>query len=146
MDGRPTWTDCDEAGDYVVPNVLSPRDLVFRPDNMDETVPQMTWIGVNTFQKFQLRQLRQWVFFGTIWSLHLGTLRKLHTKHWFTLSLSMQHLFGIPIMKLRLDRWRRRRGQLPGGPAGDGGTPVASAIFLTTLRDHPRRPAGSSLP
>ena len=39
MDGRPTWTDFDEAGDYVVPNVLSPRDLVFRPDNMDETVP-----------------------------------------------------------------------------------------------------------
>ena len=39
MDGRPTWTDCDEAGDYVVPNVLSPRDLVFRPNNMDETVP-----------------------------------------------------------------------------------------------------------
>ena len=39
MDGRPTWTDCDAAGDYVVPNVLSPRDLVFRPDNMDETVP-----------------------------------------------------------------------------------------------------------
>ena len=31
--------DCDEAGDYVVPNVLSPRDLVSRPDNMDETVP-----------------------------------------------------------------------------------------------------------
>ena len=44
MDGRPTWTDCDEAGDYVVPNVLSPRDLVFRPDNMDETVPH-TQIG-----------------------------------------------------------------------------------------------------
>ena len=39
MDGRPTWTDWDEAGDYVVTNVLSPRDLVFRPDNMDETVP-----------------------------------------------------------------------------------------------------------
>ena len=36
---RPTWTDCDEAGDYVVPNVLSPRDLVSRPDIMDETVP-----------------------------------------------------------------------------------------------------------
>ena len=36
---EPTWTDCDEAGDYVVPNVLSPRDLVSRPDNMDETVP-----------------------------------------------------------------------------------------------------------
>ena len=38
MDVRLTWTDCDEAGDYVVPNVLSPRDLVSRPDNMDETV------------------------------------------------------------------------------------------------------------
>ena len=38
MDVRPTWTDCDEAGDCVMPNVLSPRDLVSRPDNMDETV------------------------------------------------------------------------------------------------------------
>ena len=50
MDGRPTWTDCDEAGDYVVPNVLSPRDLVFRPDNMDETVPhtniKLTYLSV----------------------------------------------------------------------------------------------------
>ena len=32
----------------------------------------------------------------------------------------MQQLFGIRIIKLRLDRWRRCRGQLPGGPAGDG--------------------------
>ena len=41
MDGRQTLTDCDEAGDYVVPDVFSPRDLVFRvrPDNMDKTVP-----------------------------------------------------------------------------------------------------------
>ena len=38
MDVGLTWTDCDEAGDYVVPNVLGPRDLVSRPDNMDETV------------------------------------------------------------------------------------------------------------
>ena len=27
-----TRKDYGEAGDYVVPNVLSPRDLVFRPD------------------------------------------------------------------------------------------------------------------
>ena len=46
MDGRPTWTDCDGAGDYVVPNVLSPRDLVFRPDNMDETVPHTFYVSV----------------------------------------------------------------------------------------------------
>ena len=39
MDVRQTWTDRDEAGDYVVPNVLSPRDLVSGPDRMDETVP-----------------------------------------------------------------------------------------------------------
>ena len=39
VDGQPTRTDCDEAGDYVVPNVLSPMDLVSRPDNMDKTVP-----------------------------------------------------------------------------------------------------------
>ena len=41
MDVGLTWTDCEEAGDYVVPNVLSPRDLVSRPDNMDETVLHM---------------------------------------------------------------------------------------------------------
>ena len=104
------------------------------------------WIGVNTSLKFHLRQLRHWVFFGAIWPLHLGTLRKLHTKHWFVLSSSMKHLFGIPIMKLRLDRWRRYRGQLPGGPAGDGETPVASATCLMILSVHPLRPAGSSLP
>ena len=39
MDGRLIWTDCEEAGYYVVPNMLSPRDLVSRPDYMDETVP-----------------------------------------------------------------------------------------------------------
>ena len=37
MDVRLTWTDNDETGDYVVPSVVSPRDLVSRPDNMDET-------------------------------------------------------------------------------------------------------------
>ena len=38
MEIRLTSTDCDEAGDYTGPNVLSPRDLVSRPDNMDQTV------------------------------------------------------------------------------------------------------------
>ena len=38
MDGRLSRSGCDEADDYVVPNVLRPRDLVTRPDNMDETV------------------------------------------------------------------------------------------------------------
>ena len=53
MDGRPTWTDCDEAGDYVVPNVLSPRDLVFRPDHMDETVPHTIDKSKNGFIPFR---------------------------------------------------------------------------------------------
>ena len=55
-------------------------------------------------------------------------------------------IFRIPVMKLRLNRWRRYRGQLPGGPEGDGETPVASATCLTILSGHPWRPAGSSLP
>ena len=38
MDGRLIRTNCDKDGDHVVPNVLSPRDLVSRPDNMDETI------------------------------------------------------------------------------------------------------------
>ena len=38
MDGRLIRTNCDKAGEYVVHNVLSPRDLVSRPDNMDDTI------------------------------------------------------------------------------------------------------------
>ena len=58
MDGRPTWTDCDEAGDYVVPNVLSPRDLVFRPDNMDETVPH-TQFNMVVIYELVIHQFKQ---------------------------------------------------------------------------------------
>ena len=52
MDVRLTWTDCDEAGDYVVPNVLSPRDLVFRPNNMDETVLHIYMYASFFFQEY----------------------------------------------------------------------------------------------
>ena len=38
MGVRLTWTDCAEDGNYVVLNVLSPRDLLSKLDNMDETV------------------------------------------------------------------------------------------------------------
>ena len=43
MDIRQSWTDCDEAGDYVVPNVLSLKDIDSRPDRMDETVPHTNY-------------------------------------------------------------------------------------------------------
>ena len=39
---------------YVVPNVLSPRDLVFRPDSIDETVPHMSNVACGW--------LRQWFY------------------------------------------------------------------------------------
>ena len=42
--GRTTWTNCDEAGDNVVPNVLSTRDLVSSHDNMNETVLSSMWL------------------------------------------------------------------------------------------------------
>ena len=64
MDGRPTWTDCYEAGDYVVSNVLSPRDLVFRPDNMDETVPH----------KMQMQTLIRLLFLFLVFRLHCSML------------------------------------------------------------------------
>ena len=66
-----------------------------------------TWNGVNIFQKFLVKQLKHWVFFGAIGFFHLGTQRKLHTEYWFILRLSMQLLFGIPIMKLRQKWWRK---------------------------------------
>ena len=45
MDERLAWTEIDEAGDYVVPNVFSPRDLVSGPDKMDETVKVIVMTG-----------------------------------------------------------------------------------------------------
>ena len=45
MGVRLTWTHCDEAGDYVVPNVLGQRDLVSRLDNVDETVLHNSLLG-----------------------------------------------------------------------------------------------------
>ena len=66
MDGRPTWTDCDEAGDNVVPNVLSPRDLVSRPDKMDETVPHSV---ICLFQECS-RRFPFRMGFGKYWYCH----------------------------------------------------------------------------
>ena len=37
-----------QAGDYVVPSVLSLRDLVSRPDNMDKTALHTTEIGLSS--------------------------------------------------------------------------------------------------
>ena len=59
MDVRLTWTDCDKAGDYVVPNVLSPRDLGSRPDNMDETV-----LYTIVSCEYLLKSHGQYLFYG----------------------------------------------------------------------------------
>ena len=57
MDVRLTWTDCDEAGEYIV-YVLSPRDLVSSPDHMDETVLHTYFSGVLKYPQSILVQLR----------------------------------------------------------------------------------------
>ena len=62
MDGRPIWTYCDEAGDYVVPNVLSPRDLVSRPDIMDGTVPHT----IQTSRQADCIEMRIWFCVGIL--------------------------------------------------------------------------------
>ena len=70
MEGQPTWTDCDEAGDYVVPNVLSPRDLVFRPDNMDETVPHIGDYRITPI--LHLKHFFMFVNYKEIFNCHLS--------------------------------------------------------------------------
>ena len=50
MGGRTIWTDCDEAEDYVVPKAFSPRDLVSRPYNMNETVPHKDGVFSSVFR------------------------------------------------------------------------------------------------
>lgn len=63
---------------------------------------------VSRFQKYQLRQLRQYVISGAIWHLHLSTLGSCIQN----IGSLMKHLFGTPVLKLGLDRWGRYRGQL----------------------------------
>ena len=46
----------------------------------------ITWILVNMSQKSLPKQLRHLVSFTGTWLLHLGVLRKLHTKLWFGLN------------------------------------------------------------
>ena len=46
-------TDCDEARDYVVPYVLSPRDLVFRPDKWTKLYHTHTLRERNSFEEKQ---------------------------------------------------------------------------------------------
>ena len=45
-----TGTNCDDAGDYAVPNVLSPRDLVFRPDIRTKIVHTHTHTHTHTHE------------------------------------------------------------------------------------------------
>ena len=63
MDVRQTWTNFDKSGDYVVPNVLRPRDLVSRPENMVETV--YTFFLLNICHKSTKKHARP------LWSVQL---------------------------------------------------------------------------
>ena len=98
MDGRLTWTDCDEAGDYVVPNVLSPRDLVSRPDNMDETVPHTPTASGSDSRRLDLCHLvkdeRVRLFLRTSPSL-LSSCRPAHRRLSSIWSLSVEAVRGI---------------------------------------------------
>ena len=90
--------------------------------------------GVDMFLKFLLKQLRLWVFFGVIWHLHLDIRRKLHTKHLFALSSSMQLLFGIPIMKLR--QKKVEKVQKTGGSAIGGIDDMRDELDWPSLEDR----------
>ena len=73
-----------------------------------------------------------------------------HTKEVAYKTLVRHQLeYAVPIWhpyNETLLRWRRCRGLQPGGLAGDGGTPVASVICLTSLSGHPWSPAESGPP
>ena len=100
-------------------NIKSPLDCQILQDDLNSLVKWETdWqmkFNVSKCHSMRVTRLHP--------SRHIQFKRHIRTS---SASTSMQLLFGIPIMKLRLLRWRRCRGLLPGGPAGDGGTPVAS--------------------
>ena len=83
-------------------------------------------------------------FLEGTWLLHLGVLRRLHTKLWYALNWSMQHPFGALIVKLRFNKWRRYRGRQPAGPAGGGATLEVLAKCSMSCNGQLWRPVGIS--
>ena len=93
-------------------------------------------------RRFNLLISNSWDTVGFLWrnlALTPRHTKEVAYKNWVALSSSMQHLFDIPITKLRLHRWRRCREQLSGGPAGDREIKVVSAICWTNLNGPPLR-------
>ena len=119
---------------------------MFSPQNTLVSPSLITWIWISMSQKFFPKQLRHLVSFPGTWLLHLGVLRKLHTKLWFSLNYSMQHPFGALTPNFRLIRLRKFRGQQPAGPAGDGESRVVSTKCLMSLNGHLLRPIRTSPP
>ena len=109
-------------------------------------VSLITWIWASMSQKYLPKQLRHLVSFARTWLLHLGVLRKLHTKLWFGLNKSMQHPFMSPHSKLQINqiekvlrtaaRWTCRRWR---NTSSDG-------EMLDELEWHLLRPGGTSSP
>ena len=64
----------------------------------------ITWIGVSMSQKSLPKQLRHLVSFVGTLLLHLGVLRKLHTKLWSGLNKSMPDPFWSPHSKLQINQ------------------------------------------
>ena len=94
-------------------------DIVQSAKYLGITITDNIVWGQHISEIAQSKQLRHMVSFTGTWLLHLGVLRKLHTKLWFSLNYSMQHPFGALTPNIRL---RKFRGQWPAGPAGDGET------------------------
>ena len=120
MDGRPTRTDCDETGDYVVPNVLSPRDIVFRPDNMDETVPHIYCYIKITFLKslpyiccckpFSESCFRFDVFIKVRFPINIYNIQLLHDKSRTTVSRNIAGIIQFSLDKSSRAVFRNIKG------------------------------------
>ena len=102
------------------------------------------WIGVSMSQKSLPKQPIHLVSFAGTWLLHLGVLRKLHTKLWFGLEYAAS--IWSPNSKLQINQIEKFREQQPAGPARDGETRVVSAKCLMSLNGHLLRPRGTGPP
>ena len=61
-----------------MPNVLSPRDLVFRPDNMDETVPHTHQIIVFKTKILHKMKIYDHGLFSLLFKIHFGHKNVIH--------------------------------------------------------------------
>ena len=127
------------------PLSITTRTLIFKGTSVLGSQAVLTIRIISKFRAPEshqrcILQLRHWVYFGAIWLLHLDIQRK---EAAYKTLVRPQLEYPTPIWHPCSDTETDKVEKvLPGGPASDGGTRVASTICWANESGHPWRTAG----